>query len=307
MSSTVSSALVALSEDLASAVERIAPSVVYVDGSPRYDASGLVWDEHTIVTVDHAVERDDEIEVYLEGESHVRATLVGRDPSTDLALLRVDATLRPAPRASLDALKVGHIVLAVGRDEDARPGASLGVVSALDGPWRTWRGGEVDRFLRPDLSMYSGFSGGPLLDSSGLALGINTAGLSRRTALTIPLSTVERVVTQLLSGGRIRRGYLGVAMQQVRLSQALRAAHKLEQDGAVIVVDVAADGPAERAGLLMGDVILSIGTQAVEDSDDLQYALGPASVGTVQALRILRGGALHDVSITVGERGSDDE
>jgi S1-C subfamily serine protease len=304
---STTSALAALSNDLASAVERIAPSVVYVDGSPRHDASGLAWDEHTIVTVDHAVERDDEIEVYLHGDSHVRATLVGRDPSTDLALLRVDATLSPAPRASLDALKVGHIVLAVGRDEDARPGASLGVVSALDGPWRTWRGGEVDRFLRPDLSMYSGFSGGPLLDSSGLVLGINTAGLSRRTALTIPLSTVERVVTQLLSGGRIRRGYLGVAMQQVRLSQTVRAAHKLEQDGAVIVVDVAADGPAERAGLLMGDVILSIGTQAVEDSNDLQYALGSASVGTVQALRILRGGALHDFSITVGERGSDGE
>jgi serine protease DegQ len=307
MPATLSGALAALSNDLASAVERIAPSVVYVDGGPRRDASGLVWDEHTIVTVDHAIERDEEIEVYLEGGSRIRAALAGRDPSTDLALLRTEASLAPAPHADFAALKIGHIVLAVGRDEDARPGASLGVVSALDGPWRTWRCGEVDRFLRPDLTMYSGFSGGPLIDAAGDVLGLNTWGLSRRTALTIPLSTVERVVTQLLSGGRIRRGYLGVAMQQVRLSQALRAAHKLEQDGAVIVVDVAADGPAERAGLLMGDVILSIGTQAVEDSDDLQYALGPASVGTVQALRILRGGALHDVGITVGERGRDDE
>jgi len=307
MTATLSGALAALSNDLASAVERISPSVVYVDGSPRHDASGFAWDAHTIVTVDHALDRDDEIEIYLDGDSRVGATLVGRDPSTDLALLRVDATLAPAPRSSLEALKVGHIVLAVGRDEDARPGASLGVVSALDGPWRTWRGGEVDRFLRPDLTMYSGFSGGPLIDAAGDVLGLNTWGLSRRTALTIPLSTVERVVTQLLAGGRIRRGYLGVAMQEVRLSQTLRAAHKLEQDGAVIVVDVAADGPAERAGLLMGDVILSIGTKAVEDSDDLQYALGPASVGTVQALRILRGGALHDVGITVGERSRDDE
>jgi S1-C subfamily serine protease len=307
MSTTVSSALVALSDDLASAVERVAPSVVYVDGSPRRDASGLAWDEHMIVTVDHAIERDDEIEVYVDSGSHVRATLVGRDPSTDLALLRVDAALTPAPRASLEALRVGHIVLAVGRDEDARPGASLGVVSALDGPWRTWRGGEVDRFLRPDVTMYSGFSGGPLLDSRGLVLGINTAGLSRRTALTVPLSTVERVVTQLLSGGRIRRGYLGIAMQQVRLSPALRAAHALEADGAVIVVDVAADGPAERAGLLMGDVILAIGGRTVEDSDDLQYALGAESVGTSQTLRILRGGVLREVSVTVSERPGDDE
>jgi S1-C subfamily serine protease len=306
MNATTPSALAALSNDLAAAVERIASSIVYVDASARRDASGVALDEHTVVTVDHVLDRDEDIELILAGDARCSAEVIGRDPTTDLALLRTSASLAPAARADLADIKIGHIVLAVARDEDGASGASLGVVSALDGSWRTWRGGEIDRFLRPDLSMYPGFSGGPLVDAAGAVLGINTWGLSRRTALTIPMSTVDRVVAQLRGGG-IRQGYLGVALQVVRIPEKLRAEHGIGSESAAIVVDVATGGPADRAGVVMGDVILALGEHAIEDADDLQRALAGDSVGAVRSLRILRAGTPRDLAVTVAERRRDDD
>ncbi len=306
MNASIPNALSSLSNDLAAAVERIAPSVVYVDASRRRDASGVVLDERTVVTVDHVLDRDEDIELILTGDARSSAEVIGRDPTTDLALLRTSSPLSVAPRAKLEALKVGHIVLAVGRDEDGAAGASLGVVSALDGSWQTWRGGEIDRLLRPDLSMYPGFSGGPLIDTTGSVLGINTWGLSRRTALTIPISTVERVAAQLLGGG-IRRGYLGVALQTVRLPDSVRAQHALDAESAVMIVDVAVGGPAQRAGLVMGDVILALGERAIEDVEDLQRALGGEAVGRSGPMRILRAGAPRELEVTIDERSRDDD
>ena len=306
MNVTSPSALAALSADLAAAVASSAASVVYVDAHPRRDASGIAWDAHHVVTVDHAIEREDDIELLLEGGATARATLVGRDASTDVAVLRTDATLETARRADPALLAIGHFVLAIGRDEDGSPGASFGVVSALDGPWRTWRGGEIDRFIRPDINVYQSFSGGPLVDVAGAVVGMNTWGLSRRMALTLPAPTLDRIVAQLQSGGRIKRGYLGVALQAVRLPEALRAASGVTQRGGAIVVDVAADGPAERAGVTIGDVLLGLGGHDIEDSDDVQRALGGAHVGSVQTLRIARGGEARDLHVTIEERPRDD-
>jgi S1-C subfamily serine protease len=295
MTSTEPSALVALSGELSAAVARVAPSLVYVDGSPRRDATGIAWNEHTIVTVDHALDRDDDVELVLDGGRRVAATVAGRDPSTDLAILRTGATFPAIARAGLDGAAVGQLVLAAGRDEDGRLGASFGVLSALDGPWQTWRGGEIERLMRPDLTLYSGFSGGPLLDAAGAVLGINTWGLSRRTALTIPLETIARVVGQLESRGSIARGYLGVALQDVRLPDALRAAQSIAAREAALVVDVA-----------LGDVLLALGEITIEGAGDLQRALGFEAVGTRQALTILRGGTRATLEITIGERPNDD-
>lgn len=307
MTTQQTSPLAALSTDLTSAVATAAASVVYVDAHPRRDASGIVWDEHHVVTVEHAIDREDDIELLLEGGASARATLVGRDASTDVALLRTEARLTPARRAGLAPLAVGNLVLAVGRDEDGMTGASFGIVSSLDGPWRTWRGGDVDRFVRPDLSIFPAFSGGPLVDVSGDAIGMNTWGLSRRMALTLPVATLERVVTELANGGRVRRGYLGVALQTVRLPQALRSAYGLEQRTGAIVVDAAPNGPAERAGITIGDVLLALGDVAIEDSEDVQRALGAASVGTVEALRVVRGNEARVVHVTLEERPQNDE
>jgi S1-C subfamily serine protease len=301
-------ALVALSSELARAVATIATSVVYVDSHPRRDASGIVWDEHHVVTVDHAIEREDDIELLLGNGASARATLAGRDPSTDLALLHVDSTLQAAPRADLATLGVGHLVLAVGRDEDGATAASFGIVSSFDGPWRTWRGGDVDRFLRPDCTIGPSFSGGPLVDATGRVVGMNTWGLSRRMPLTLPVSTIERVVAQLQrGGGRIPRGYLGIAMQSIALPQRIREARGIAQHAGTIVMDVAPSSPAERAGVEIGDVILALGHQTIEDSEDVQRALGSAPPGTKQRLTLLRGGARHEVEIVIGERSNDDD
>ena len=302
MNPTLSGGLAALSAELARAVATAAPSVVYVDAHPRRDASGIAWDEHHLVTVDHAIEREDDIEILLADGASATAKLVGRDPSTDVAVLHTQTTLAPLPRAGIEQLAVGHIVLALGRDEDGSPGASFGIVSSRDGPWRTWRGGEVDRFIRPDLNVYPSFSGGALVDAQGLLVGMNTWGLSRRTALTLPVTTLERVASALLSGRRIARGYLGVAMHAVRLPETLRAKLGRDQEAAAIVVDVATGGPAERAGVLIGDVIFALGTHTIEDSDDLQRALGGESVGATRTLHVLRGGEARELSIAIGER-----
>ena len=305
MNATQSNTLTALSADLASAVEAAARSVVYVDAHPRRDASGIVWDEHHVVTVAHAIDREDEIELLLPEGGTTVATLVGGDPSTDVALLRTNATLVPATRSTRADLAVGHLVLAVGRDEDGATGASFGVISSLDGPWRTWRGGDVDRFIRPDVNVYPSFSGGPLVDAAAQVLGMNTWGLSRRMALTLPLATLERVVAALLGGGRVTRGYLGVAMQAVHLPESLRGAHALQQRDGVIVIDVAAGGPAERGGMLIGDVLLALDGRAVEDSDEVQRALGTQSVGASLPVRVLRGGEPRTLTVTIGERPHD--
>lgn len=299
--------LAALSADIASAVARIGPSIAYVDAHPRRDASGFAWDDHHLVTVDHAIDREDDIELRFSDGATARATLVGRDPSTDVALLHTQTNLVASPRTTPDALAVGHIVLAVGRDEDGAPGASFGVVSALDGPWRTWRGGDVDRFIRPDCNVYPTFSGGPLVDTAGAVIGMNTWGLSRRMALTLPVATIERVVAALLQGGRVARGYLGVALHTVRLPAALREAHGLAQHSGAIVVGTANDGPAERAGLTIGDVIVGLHDRAIGDADDLHRALGSASVGTAVSVRFVRAGNVHDAAVTIGERPHDDD
>ena len=306
MNDSHASPLVALSADLAKAVALAGASVLYVDAHPRRDASGIAWDPHHVVTVDHAVEREDDIELG-SAEGRVSATLVGRDSSTDIAVLRTDATLVPARRATATDLAVGNLALAVARDEDGSLGASFGIVSSLDGPWRTWRGGDVERFVRPDLNVASGFSGGPLVDVAGAAIGMNTWGLSRRHALTLPWATLERVIGELMRGGRVRRGYLGVALHGVRLPDALRATHGLAQHGGAIVVDVAPDGPAERAGVAMGDVVIGLAGTRIEDADDVSRALAAATVGDVATLAIVRAGEARTIGVIVAERPNDDD
>ncbi len=296
-----------LSDALANVVAHVGSSVAYADAHPRGDASGFAWDAHHLVTVDHAIAREGETPLLLAGGERAHATLVGRDPSTDLALLHIDATLAPLARANLDSLRVGHIVLAIGRDEDAAIGASSGVVGSLDGPWRAWRGGNVDRFVRPDLTVAATFSGGPLVDARGAIVGMNTWGLSRRTALTLPLTTIAHVVAQLQSGGRIARGYLGIASQSVRLPEAMRAALGVVATSGAIVVDVATGGPAERAGVTIGDVVLALGANDVSDAEDLQNALAMVGVGSVAPLHIVRGGAKIECAVTIGERPHDDD
>ncbi|MEA2687795.1 MAG: serine protease DegQ [Candidatus Eremiobacteraeota bacterium] len=289
---TETSALVALSNDVAGTVERVAPGIVAVEARSRIGSSGFYIRPDLILTADHALESD-EVEIVRADGKTESATIAGRDPSTDLALLRVENAGAPLEFASADALRVGAIVLAVARDDDGDLAASMGVISAVGGPWRTWHGGQIDRFVRPDLSLYPRFSGSPLVDVTGRVIGLNTGGLSRRQSLTVPAATIQRVVDALLSrGGRIPRGYLGVALQAVQ--------------GGAIVLGVEPDSPADKGGLIVGDIIAAIGGQRVEDADDVHAQFGGATVGATLGIDVLRGGTPKHVDVIVGERPEDD-
>ena len=290
-----------LSEGLAETVAAAGKSVVRVEGRGRLPASGFAWEvEGVIATANHVLERDDEIQVGLADGQSVEATLVGRDPSTDLAVLRAEtAALSPPEWAEPDGVRVGNIALALGR-----PGrtvqATLGIVSALGDGWRTRAGGHIDRYLQTDVVMYPGFSGGPLVDASGRVIGLNSSALLRGVTVSVPLPTIRRVVETLLAHGRVRRGYLGVGAQVVRLPDAVDQG--LDQETGLLLVSVEPDSPAQRGGLMLGDTVVSLNGGPVRHLDDLLGLLSGESVGTSATVRIVRGGQLQELSVTIGER-----
>jgi len=304
MPPTATGMLPDLSNALADAVERAANSTVTVSGRDRLPSSGIVWRSGVIVSADHTLERDEEIGIgHPDLPREARATLAGRDGTTDLAVLRVENCPLPvAEGREIETVKVGHLALAVGRPHSGGPSASMGVISAIGAEWTTWRGGRIDRFLHADIDLPYGFSGGPLIDAQGRVIGMNTSGLSRRFDLTIPRATVNRVVDQLLAKGRIARGYLGLGMQPVRIPDHVVRSLRLSGNGGIIIISVEPGQPAERAGVLIGDVLVAIDGTPIDDPGDVLAALGPERIGATIALRLIRAGELKDVPITVGER-----
>lgn len=291
-----------LSRELSEVAERRGPSVVQVDAGHRRGASGVVWSaDGLIVTADHKVVREEKIEIGLADGVALRATLVGRDPTTDLAVLRAEASgLQTLEWTPVAEVKVAQLTLAL-----ARPGktvrASLGVISAFSREsWRAPGGGKLSAYLETDIGGRAGFSGGVLFAADGRAIGVNTGGLLRGTSLTIPENDVRRVVQAILSHGGVRRGFLGVALQPVRLPPAQQ--EKAGQEIGLILLSIQADGPADRAGLMIGDVLLSLDGTSVRDLGELHNALDEEKIGKESTLRILRGGAVEERKITVGAR-----
>jgi serine protease DegQ len=300
--STSAGVLESLSNDLAGAVERAGQSVVAIHARRRIPSSGVHWRPGIIVAAHHTIQRDEDITVSLADGSTLPATLAGRDPTTDLAVLRVDGITAPVARvADPNGVRVGALVLALGRPGPAVT-ASLGVISAMGGEWRTWHGGTIDRFVRLDISIYDGFSGGPLVDAAGRVLGIDTSGLSRGAALAIPAKTVNRVADQLQKDGRVSRGYLGLGMQAVRLPAALIERLGLPNDVGLLIVSAEPGGPADRAGVLIGDILVALDDAPIADPAELLALLGADRVGKSVTVRIVRGGEVTTVPITVGER-----
>jgi S1-C subfamily serine protease len=287
----MSTELAAFSSELAAIVEKTAPSVAAVHARPRFSSSGVFWRPGVIVTAEHTIRREDEISVTLPNGSNAAATLAGSDPGTDLAVLKADF---PAPPLKAAANPVpGQIALAIGRSQDSGVNATMGIISAVSGDWRTWRGGRLDHYVRLDLTLYPGSSGGAVVNTAGEVLGIATSALSRIAGVAIPTATIDRVVDQILSRGRVSRGYLGVGLQPVELP---------DHQKALIVLSLAPDGPAASAGLLLGDILVTLAGAAVADTDDIQGALESRPVGQPIEAAILRGGVAKTIAITVGER-----
>jgi S1-C subfamily serine protease len=284
--------LAALSQELAAAVEGAAGSVVAVHARPRFSSSGVFWRPGIIVTAEHTIRREEEITVTLPDGKNAPATLAGSDPGTDITVLRVEAE-GAAPGKTASQPAPGNLALAIGRSKDSGVNATWGIVSAVSGQWRTWRGGRLDAYIRLDLTLYPGSSGGLVINVGGERLGMATSALSRIAGLAIPASTIDRVVDEIISRGHVARGYLGVGLQPVELPD--------HQKG-LIVLSLEPGGPAAKAGVLIGDILLSLGDRTTVEVDDVQAALETRGVGQSVEAAVLRGGASRSVPIVIGER-----
>jgi S1-C subfamily serine protease len=290
----------ALSDQMADAVERISASLVVVNGRQRYPGSGIVYAPDLILTADHVLEREDDLTIQTPDNKTLPAQFVGRDPASDLALLRVSAGgLTPIVPAS-QAARVGQLTLAVGRASDEGPMASSGIVSSIGGPLRIGRGITLERYIRTDATPYPGFSGGPLIDVEGTVLGLLTTGLVNGIALAIPMSLAAQIAESLAHQGYIKRGYLGLSSQLVRLPDAQRAGRS--QEHGLLIVHVENESPAQKGGLLVGDILVGFNGQEIHESEDLQPHLTGESVGKALAVEVIRGGSLQTLQVTVGQR-----
>ncbi|BCX03351.1 MAG: serine protease [Candidatus Roseilinea sp.] len=297
----------ALSGQMADAVERIAQSLVMVNGRPRQPATGIAYAADLVLTADHVLEREDNLTVQTHDNRVLGAQIVGRDASTDLAVLRVQALGVPAATAAATA-RIGQLALAVGRPSSDGVMASLGVVSKIGGPMRTGRiGATLERYIQTDATPYPGFSGGALVDVTGAAFGLLTTGFSRGpggvfgrgAALVIPMDIALKVANTLTKQGYVKRGYLGIVSQQVKLPPAQRSE---AQEYGLLVVRVEENSPAEKGGLLIGDILLAVEGQPINDADDLMAALHGDRVGKPVAVRVSRGGVAQTLTVVVGQK-----
>lgn len=296
-----SGVLVNLSTALAGVVEQVGPSVVRVDDGSRLTASGVIWSEDgIIVTTSHGVERDESLAIELADGTRHAATLVGRDPDTDLAVLRVNATGLPAIRqANSGDVKVGNLVMALGRPGTLGLQATIGIISAKI---ESQSEGQDEHILNTDAVLYPGFSGGALVNVNGEVAGITNLMFGRGTGVALGVPVVSRVVDAIQKHGRVQRGYLGISTQAVPLPTGLLKKLDLAQERGLLVVQVESGGPAEQGGVYLGDIIIGLDDQVVQDVDGLRSKLGSMYADQTVSLRLIRGGELQNVQVTLGAR-----
>jgi S1-C subfamily serine protease len=259
-----------LSDAVADAIESAAKSIVRVDGGRRTPSSGIAWADDVVITAAHTLRNDEGV--------------IGWDPATDVAVLRMGKGLQPIEWSDAADLRVGNFAIAAGRPGRSTR-ATFGIISALGGEWRTSVGGRIDRYIEVDAALPPGFSGGPLLDVDGKAIGMNTSRLMR-SGTTIPIATLRRVVGSILEHGSVRRAFLGVGVHPV--------------EGGLIVMSLAPEGPAKKSGVLIGDIITTLDGEAVSDPASLHEMLREERIGSEATLHITRGGEPREVRMTIG-------
>jgi S1-C subfamily serine protease len=295
--------LIELSNALAQITERAAAGTVAIHTEARGSSSGVVWRPGVIVTAEHALRRDEEIQVTLPDGRVASGTLRGRDPSTDLAVLKcAEAAAGIAEFGDATSLKPGSIALVVGRTRASGPVAALGVVSLVAAERRTWRGAALAPYVRLDVGLGPTAVGGVVVDAHGRAIGVATPKFARFGAIAIPAHTVSEVVDTLLEKGRIPRGYLGVGLQPVRLPDAIRQSLNRTEKTAMIVLDAEPNGPAHKAGIVVGDILVALGGREVAHFEDIQSRLRGELIGKPVTVKFIRGGAIQETNIVIGER-----
>ena len=292
--------LIDFSNELANVVERAGASVVAVEEGGREGVSGTMWRDEIAVTADHTIRGRDAVTVRLPSGERATAHVVGRDSGTDLALLKISGARGHIAPADETQARPGEIVLSIARKADG-PAAAYGIISAAGGEWHTWNGARIDRWFRLDLTPFPGFSGGPVVTARGEALGMATSG-PRGSAVVIPASTVNRVVDQVLTKGRVARGYLGAGLQPVSFPEATTKALELQAENGLLVILLESKGPAANAGVLIGDILVRISGAELRNLRSLQAALDGEKIGKPVGVDLVRGGKLLHLEITIGEK-----
>ena len=289
-----------ISDALAGAVEAAGKFTVSVDARRGRGASGIVWGDGLVVTSSHVVEGDEDITVS-DGEKEYKAAIAGRDGATDLAVLKVEGLgAAAAPRNT--TARVGELALAVGRPSDLR--ASIGVVGSTASGRRGWRGSGLDGLILTDAELYQGFSGGPLVNGNGEVIAVNSWYYGQGTTKSLPVDAADRVVQSLVAHGRVKQPYLGIGTQPVYLPDEVKAT--VGQDSGVMVINVEADSPAAKAGVLQGDTLVGIDGTQVTGMRSLFTALQKVDVGSTHSLKLVRAGEVKEVSVEVGERAESE-
>jgi serine protease Do len=295
--------LAAFSDDVADIVERIGASVVALQARRSYPASAVILEPGVVATAAHTLRREDGITAILADGSASAATLVGVDPGTDIAVLKLESQQGKAIElGDAAAARAGSFVVAVSRGTDGSLSASAGIVARTGGAWRTWRGGSVDRLVQLDGGLWAGFSGGPVVDARGGVIGIGTSALSRGRAVVIPGSVLRRVSEQLLARGHVSHAYVGAAVQSVEVPEALRTQLGVSHTQGLIVISTVPGGPADAAGIALGDTLLTLDGKPLTDVDDLKAALGADRIGKTVAVSLIRAKQLVSVEVVIGER-----
>jgi S1-C subfamily serine protease len=303
MSTSVSADLTGLSQSLVSLVDRTAPAVVAVKAAPYRTSSGVSIGTDLIAVADHTLRRQNQVPVQLANGTQATAAILGRDPSVDIAILKIESGgLSPLPVADPTSLKCGSLAVVVGMTTDVGPTASLGLLGAVGASRRTWRGGNLDHFLRLDVNLYPSQSGAATVDVEGRLIGLATPGLLRHSAVAIPVATLMRVANELRQEGRIRNGYLGVGLQPVAIPEHLRAKLGDIPESGLIVLSVAADSPAHQADLQLGDILVSLDKNHLSSIDELQAILRGDIVGRSVSALLIRGGEPVEVQIMPSQR-----
>ena len=292
-----------LSKSISEAIEAVQDSIVTIHGGGSSTSSGVVWRPGVVVTVRNALRRGEVIKVALRDEPF-NASIAGTDAGTDLAVLRVESSsLKPAETSDLESTRVGELVLSIGRSVLGDISASSGIIARLGSPWRTWRGGQIDRLLRPDVRLYVGQAGSALVNEQHRVLGINSPALARNAIITVPTQTIDRVVDAILERGHVPRPFLGVAMQAVPVPETLRAQFAEGVDQVLLVLHVESNSAAASAGVLVGDLIVSLNGDPVHDVRNALHRIARLSVGDSVSLVVIRGGARIELGLTVADRG----
>lgn len=292
-----------LSKSISETIEAVQDSIVTVHGGGRSTSSGVVWRPGVVVTVRQGLRRSDSLQVAHGGEPFA-ATLAGADAGTDVAVLRIDAgATKPATTTNAQSVRAGELVLAVGRSSLGDISASAGIVARLGSAWRTWRGGQMDRLIRPDLQLYVGQSGSALVNEGRQVLGINSSALARNAVITVPAATIDRVVDAILERGHVPRPFLGAAMQAVPVPEAQRAHFGEGVVEALLVLHVEPNAPAASGGILVGDLLLSVDGHAVHNVHEVQHRLSSLKVGDPVMIGVVRGGVKMDLKVILADRG----